>query len=77
MVRCNDGTYYTGITNDLEKRLKAHNDGSGAKYTMPRRPVKLVYCETYPDRSEATQREIQLKKFTKAQKEILISDGDA
>ena len=57
IVRCSDGTYYTGWTNNLAKRIKAHNDGKGAKYTKARRPVELVYYESFPTKQEAMSRE--------------------
>ena len=57
IVKCSDGTYYTGYTNDLEKRLLAHNAGKGAKYTRNRLPVEMVYFEEYEDKSEAMKRE--------------------
>jgi putative endonuclease len=72
MLRCADDTLYTGITNDLEKRVAAHNDGTAAKYTRGRRPVTLVFAERYPDRSAASRREMSIKKLTRALKERLI-----
>jgi putative endonuclease len=68
IVRCADGTLYTGWTNDLEKRVKAHNDGRGAKYTHARRPVTLVYSEALPTKAAALRREAAGKKLTRAQK---------
>ena len=73
IVKCSDGTYYTGYTNDLEKRLLAHNAGKGAKYTRNRLPVELVYFEEYEDKSEAMKREYAIKRLTRKQKEKLIS----
>ena len=73
MLRCADGTLYTGWTNDLEKRVKAHNDGRGAKYTHARRPVTLVYSETLPTKEAALRREAAVKKLTRAQKLALIA----
>lgn len=72
MVRCCDGSLYTGWTTDLEKRVKAHNDKKGAKYTKTRTPVELVYFEEKASKSEAMQREAAIKKLTKAKKEALI-----
>jgi len=72
ILRCHDGTYYTGITNNMDKRLAAHNAGKGAKYTKPRRPVTLAYTETAPDRSVATKREYVIKKLNRREKENLI-----
>lgn len=72
MLKCSDGTLYTGWTNNLEKRLKEHNAGQGAKYTRGRRPVKLVYTEIHDTKREAMQREAQIKKLTRKEKEALI-----
>ncbi len=72
ILRCRDGTLYTGITPDVEKRLAAHNSGKGAKYTRSRTPVVLVYREPQPDKSAALKREIAIKKLTRAQKLQLI-----
>ena len=72
IVKCSDGTYYTGYTNDLEKRLLAHNAGKGAKYTRNRLPVEMVYFEEYEDKSEAMKREYAIKRLTRKQKEKLI-----
>ncbi len=73
IVRCADGTLYTGWTNDLDKRVKAHNDGRGAKYTHARRPVTLVYSEALPTKAAALRREAAVKKLTRAQKLALIA----
>ena len=72
ILRCADGTLYTGWTNDLEKRLAAHNAGTAAKYTRPRRPVTLVYQEAFPTQEEAMRRERQIKRLTRAEKLALI-----
>lgn len=72
IMRCADGTLYTGWTNDLEKRLAAHNAGTAAKYTRPRRPVTLVYQEAFPTKEEAMRREWQIKRLTRAEKLALI-----
>ena len=72
ILRCADGTLYTGWTNDLEKRLKAHNSGTGAKYTRSRLPVELVWYETYDDKINAQRREYAVKQLTRAQKLALI-----
>ena len=73
MVRCSDGTLYTGITNDLEKRIEAHNNGKdGARYTRSRRPVSLVYSEEFSSKSSAMKRENEIKKLTRKEKEKLI-----
>jgi len=74
VVECSDGTYYTGYTTDVERRVAEHNDGDGAKYTRGRRPVELVYVETYDDQSEAMQREYAIKQLRRAGKERLVRD---
>lgn len=74
ILLCADGTYYIGWTNDLENRFKTHNEGKGAKYTKGRRPLKLVYWEEHISRSEAQKREAALRRFSKKQKEALISE---
>lgn len=71
LVRCSDGSLYAGWTNDIEKRLKSHNAGTGAKYTRARLPVTLAYLETFDTKSEAMKREAALKKLTHRQKEQL------
>lgn len=76
IVRCSDGTLYTGWTNDLDKRLKAHNEGKGAKYTKSRLPVSLVYYERFDSKEEAMSREWAIKKMGKLQKEKLIKDHE-
>lgn len=72
IVECSDGTLYTGYTNDLEKRMKAHNSGKGAKYTRSRLPVRLVYFEEYETKELAQSREWQIKQMTRQQKLQLI-----
>jgi len=76
IVECADGSFYCGWTNDLEKRIKAHNEGKGAKYTKPRLPVKLVYFEEFDTKEEAMSREYHIKQLTRAEKERLIYDKD-
>ena len=73
IVECSDHTLYTGWTNDLEKRIQAHNDGKGAKYTKTRRPVRLVYFETFPTKEEAMSREYRIKRLSRKEKEKLIA----
>jgi putative endonuclease len=73
IVQCSDGSLYTGWTNDLDKRIAAHNAGKGAKYTKTRRPVRLIYYETFETKQEAMSREYHLKQLTRAQKEALIA----
>lgn len=72
ILECADGSYYTGWTNDVEKRLAAHNSGKGAKYTRGRTPCVLRYIEENADRSLAEQREAAIKKLPRPQKEALI-----
>ncbi len=74
IVKCADGTYYTGWTNQLEKRLKAHNEGKGAKYTKNRGPVELVYYEAFETKQEAMSREWQIKQLSRTQKKALIKE---
>ena len=72
ILRCADGTLYTGIAPDVEKRLQKHNEGKGAKYTRGRTPVELVYREEHPNRAEASKREYQIKELSRAEKLALI-----
>ena len=72
ILRCSDGTFYTGITKDIGKRTQAHNQGRGARYTRCRRPVKLVYMEPALDRPSALRREAQIKRLSRARKKELI-----
>lgn len=72
ILRCADGSLYTGWTNDLKKRVKTHNAGKGAKYTKTRLPVELVYYEEYEEKGEALSRELSIKKLKKTAKEKLI-----
>lgn len=74
ILKCNDNTLYTGWTNNLEKRIKDHNEGNGAKYTKPRRPVELMYYETFETKEDAMRREYAIKQLTRAQKLLLIQD---
>ena len=76
ILECSDGTLYCGWTNDLEKRLTAHNSGKGAKYTKFRLPVKLVYYETFATPNEAMSREYSIKKMTRSEKLKLIRKDD-
>ncbi len=73
ILRCKDGTYYTGITTDVEKRLEVHRSGKGAKYTRGRTPLELVYSESCEDHSHALKREHEVKKLKREEKETLIS----
>jgi predicted GIY-YIG superfamily endonuclease len=73
LLRCWDGSLYTGITNDLSKRLKLHAAGKASRYTRSRLPVTLAYTETQPSRSRALKREAAIKKLSRRHKESLIS----
>jgi len=73
LLECDDGTFYTGITNDLEARIDTHNEGKGAKYTRGRTPVKLKIYFEFEDRSEASKVEYLIKELSRKQKEELIS----
>jgi len=73
IVRCKYGTYYTGITDDVEKRIKVHNSGKGAKYLRGRGPVKLVYQKKYKSKGEALRSEYAIKSMSKKEKENLIN----
>ncbi|MDX9990565.1 MAG: GIY-YIG nuclease family protein [Anaerolineales bacterium] len=74
ILECADGTYYTGWTTDPARREKQHNAGSGARYTSPRRPVKLVYLEEQPDKISALKRELAIKALKREQKTKLIQN---
>lgn len=73
ILRCGDGTYYTGIALDVEKRFLAHASGKGAKYTRGRGPLQLIYQEVCGDHGAALRRELEVKALSKAQKEALIA----
>jgi len=72
ILECADGTLYTGWTEDLDRRVQAHNTGRGARYTRGRRPVRLVYWEVQTSRSAAQRREVALRRLSRAQKQQLI-----
>ena len=72
ILRCGDGSLYTGITTDVQKRLEAHRSGKGAKYTRGRGPLELVYREECGDHSTALKRELEIKKLPREEKEKLI-----
>lgn len=72
ILKCSDGSLYTGWTNDLERRVKAHNTGKGAKYTKSRRPVELVYFEAFSTKQEAMRREWEIKQLSRVEKCKLI-----
>lgn len=75
ILRCKDGSLYTGITTDVEKRLEQHRSGKGAKYTRGRAPLELVYSEKCGDHSAALKREIQIKALSRIQKQLLIQEN--
>ena len=74
IVECSDHTLYTGWTNDLEKRIEAHNTGKGAKYTKTRGPVRLVYFEKFATKEEAMSREYHIKRMSREEKKRLIAE---
>ncbi len=74
ILECGDGTYYTGYTNNLEKRLETHNAGKGGKYTRTRLPVRLIYTEEFDTKNEAMSREWAIKQLTRQEKEKLIKE---
>lgn len=76
ILRCRDGSLYTGCTGNLDRRLRAHQSGRGAKYTRSRLPVELVYQEEAADRSAALRREWAIKHLTRAQKLALLEGGE-
>ena len=77
LVRCNDGSLYCGISNDVEKRVIKHNTGKGARYTKSHGPVSLVYQEKVGTMGQALRREHQIKKWSKKRKEMLISGSSS
>lgn len=76
ILECRDGTLYTGCTDDIPRRLAAHNAGRGAKYTRGRGPVALRYREEQPDRSAALRREAAIKRLTRTEKQALLAGYD-
>ena len=77
MLRCRDGSLYTGWTNDLEGRLRCHQSGRGGKYPRSRLPVELVYCESFETKHEAMSREWRLKRLPRKEKLKLLETGKA
>jgi len=75
VLRCADGTFYTGITKDLSRRCRQHNDGKAARYTRSRRPTRLVYQEPQPDQAAALRREAAIKALSRREKATLIRRG--
>mgnify|MGYP000941273996 CR=1 FL=1 len=76
IVKCSDKTFYTGWTNDLEKRIEMHNSGKGAKYTKARLPVELLYYEAFDTKEEAMSREWHIKRLSRSEKQKLIEAAD-
>ncbi|CAN2247279.1 GIY-YIG nuclease family protein [Bacillus vallismortis] len=74
VVKCKDNSWYAGYTNDLQKRVKTHNDGKGAKYTKVRRPVELIFAEAFSTKREAMQAEYYFKKMTRKKKKLYIEE---
>ncbi|MEC9247944.1 MAG: GIY-YIG nuclease family protein [Pseudomonadota bacterium] len=72
ILECSDGSYYTGITKNLSRRITQHQTGVGAKYTKGRTPIKLIYQEAYKDRSKATKREMEIMALKKIEKQRLV-----
>ena len=75
VVECRDGSYYTGYTTDVKKRVAVHNSGKGAKYTRARLPVKLIYVQGFDSKEEAMSAEVLLKRKKRAQKERFLSEN--
>ncbi len=75
VLECKDGSYYAGYTNDLEKRVRVHNEGKGAKYTRAKRPVQCIYYEGFESKREAMQAEYQFKQLNRDAKERYIEKG--
>jgi putative endonuclease len=73
ILRCEGGSFYTGSTNDVEKRFKDHLSGKGAKYTKSHKPEKLIYQENFKTKSQALKREIEIKSLSRRDKEVLIN----
>lgn len=72
MLRCSDRSLYTGITKDVQRRSRQHNDGTASRYTRSRRPTRVVYLENHPSLSAALRREAAIKALTRRQKEVMI-----
>lgn len=72
ILKCSDGSFYTGITNNIKKRLEMHISGNGSKYLRGRLPIKLIYKESFANRSQASKREIEIKKLNKREKQLII-----
>jgi putative endonuclease len=74
IVECSDGSFYTGYTTDIERRVREHDRGEGAKYTRGRAPVELVYSERFASKSAAMSREYEIKQLSRAEKERLVAE---
>ncbi|AVQ97579.1 endonuclease [Oceanobacillus iheyensis] len=74
ILKCKDGSLYTGYTNNLTKRLQMHREGKGAKYTRGRGPLEVVYMERFPTKEQAMQREYRIKQLPRKEKDVLIRD---
>jgi len=77
VLRCGDGSFYTGYTTDVERRVREHDAGDGAKYTRGRTPVELVHVERFESKSAAMSREYEIKQLSRSQKERLIEESDS
>ena len=75
ILKCSDGTFYCGYTSDLDRRIREHNSGTGAKYTKPRLPVELIYYEEFDTKSQAMKRECAIKKLKREEKLKLFGRG--
>jgi putative endonuclease len=77
ILACADGSLYTGITNDLQKRLKAHKNGTASNYTRAKKALEIVYSEKHPDKGSALKREAEIKKWSREKKDVLITSTGA
>ncbi|EMA19844.1 GIY-YIG nuclease family protein [Haloarcula argentinensis] len=77
VLRCSDNTFYTGYTTDVERRVREHDAGDGAKYTRGRTPVELIHVESFESQSDAMSREYEIKQYSRAEKERLVESSDA
>jgi putative endonuclease len=77
VLRCSDGTFYTGYTTDPERRVREHDAGDGAKYTRGRTPVELVHVESFDSKSAAMRREYEIKQLSRAEKRTLVEGSEA
>ncbi len=76
ILRCSDGSLYTGWTNNIEKRLASHNSGTASKYTRCRRPVEMIFKERFATKEEALSREAEIKSMTRAKKLLIVDQGN-